>query len=404
MRWGRFVVGILLVILLLGMGQTIALADNISDSSTIEFDDDSEIKSQDDSEIEDQDDTVKDLLEELPLDDLDEVFKAQTDTADISFSDILERLLTLDEEPDKKEIVSSLFKLAFGDVIAYKQMFVQLLLVTAAFAFLHHFIDLFENSQVSNMGFYLYFLMVMVLLMKSYALVQTILTDILAQMVNFMNALLPAFCMTMVFSAQQISAAGFYQLSLSAIYLVERVLGYVIVPGIHIYVILQMLNFLTDEKLMSKMTGLLRSVITWGMRVLLAGVTGMNMIEHMIAPSLDNLKKLTVTKTISMIPGLGNAAEAVGNVFLGSAVVIKNGMGAAALIGVIVVCIGPMLKMLVFTLLYKVAGAVVQPFSDKRICGCIDCVGEGASLLLRALVTGMLMFLITIAVVVTATR
>jgi stage III sporulation protein AE len=161
---------------------------------------------------------------------------------------------------------------------------------------------------------------------------------------------------------------------------------------------------MTNEKLISKMTGLLKSVITWGMRMLLAGVTGMNMIENMMAPSLDNLKKMSVTKTISMIPGLGNTAEAVGNVFLGSAVVIKNGVGAAALIGVIFICVGPILKMMVFTLLYKLAGAVVQPFADKRICGCIDCVGEGASLLLRALVTGMLMFLITIAVVVTATR
>lgn len=130
----------------------------------------------------------------------------------------------------------------------------------------------------------------------------------------------------------------------------------------------------------------------------------MNIVENMIAPSADNLQKMSVTKTIGMIPGLGNTAEAVSNIFLGSAVVIKNGVGVAALIGLLCVCIGPFLKMLVYTFLFKAAGAIVQPFADKRICGCIDSVGEGAALLLRALVTGMLLFMITIAVVVTAVR
>ena len=68
------------------------------------------------------------------------------------------------------------------------------------------------------------------------------------------------------------------------------------------------------------------------MRLLLAGVTGMNVIERMIAPSVDNLKKMSVTQTISMLPGLGNTAQAVGNIFFGSAVVIRNGIGTAAMI------------------------------------------------------------------------
>lgn len=346
----------------------------------------------------------EDLLSELPLSEIEEVLKSGEDTQGISFSDILHQVLDTGQEVDKRELVKELLGLAFGDLSECKAIFIQILLMTAAFAFLHNFINVFEDSQVSKTGFYLYFLVLMVLLMKSYLLIHDLLDRVLGQSVDFMEALLPAFCMTMVFASRQMTAAAFYQLSLVVIYLVERILLYVIVPGIHIYVVMQMLNFMTDEKLISRMTALLKKIITWGMRVLLAGVTGMNMIENMIAPSVDNLQKMSVTKTLGMIPGLGNTAEAVSNIFLGSAVVIKNGIGAAALIGLLCVCIGPFLKMLVYTLLFKAAGAIVQPFADKRICGCIDSVGEGASLLLRALITGMLLFMITIAVVVTAVR
>lgn len=143
--------------------------------------------------------------------------------------------------------------------------------------------------------------------------------------------------MTMVFCSQKVTAVGFYQLSLIVIYLIDRVLLYIVIPAIHVYVVLQMLNCMTEEKLISRMTVLLKRGLIWVMRLLLAGVTGMNVIERMIAPSVDNLKKMSVTQTISMLPGLGNTAQAVGNILLCPAVVIRNGIGTAAMI--VLVCL-----------------------------------------------------------------
>ena len=346
----------------------------------------------------------EELLSELPVSEIQDVLNRDDSTSDLSFSEILHRVLEADGATDKREIAVQILHLVTGDMAEYKTLFVQLLLVTAAFAFLHNFMNVFENGQISKTCFYLYFLVLMTLLMKSYLLIHDLLGRVLDTTVDFMEALLPAFCMTMVFSSSQVTAAAFYQLSLIVIYLVERVLTRFVVPGIHIYVVLQMLNYMTGEKLISRLTGLLKSVLTWGMRILLAGVTGMNMVENMIAPSLDNLKKMSVTKTISMIPGLGNTAEAVGNIFFGSAIVIKNGVGVTALILLMCICMGPLIKMTVFAFLYQSAGANVQPFADKRVCGCISSVGDGAMLLFRALLTGVLLFMITIAIVVTAIR
>lgn len=346
----------------------------------------------------------EEILSELPLEDIQDVLDGGEETEELSFSELIRQALAGEFQSDKKEFAKQLLGMATGDLSEYRSLFVQLLVVTASFAFLYNFVNVFESGQVSKTCFYLYFLVVMTLLMKSYLLVHDLLDRVMGQAVDFMEALLPAFCMTMVFSSAQMTAAAFYQMSLIVIYLVERVLVYLIVPGIHIYVALQMMNYMTSERMISRFTRILKSALTWGMRGLLAGVTGMNIIENMIAPSADNLKKMSVTKTLGMIPGLGGTAEAVGNVFLGSAAVIKNGVGAAALIVLLCICAGPMLKMIVFALMYKVAGAVAEPFADKRICGCIGSVGDGAMLLFRALVTGILLFMITIAVVITAVR
>ena len=63
----------------------------------------------------------------------------------------------------------------------------------------------------------------------------------------------------------------------------------------------------------------------------------------------------------------------------------------------------PVVQMMVLALFYKLAAALVQPVSDKRITGCIRSVSEGYALMLRVLSTTVILFLITIAVIAAST-
>jgi len=84
---------------------------------------------------------------------------------------------------------------------------------------------------------------------------------------------------------------------------------------------------------------------------------------------------------------------------LGTASLIKNGIGVAGTVIVIAVCAGPILQLLILSFLYKLAGALVQPVSDKRITACISGVSAGYELLTQVLFSTALLFLITLAVV-----
>ncbi|MCD8132347.1 MAG: stage III sporulation protein AE [Clostridiales bacterium] len=392
-------------VLILGSVCPVAAADDRDDRILVSSSGgDEEEKSAEDISEEDIDRLTDELLSELSLDDVDEVLATNEGTEDISFSNLVSELLDTDRNLSQTALPGRIVSLAFGELAACRTTFIQILLLTIAFAFFNNFTHVFENSQISRAGFYMCFLVLMALLLKSYLLVSDLFSGVMEQVAEVMQALIPAFCMTMVFASAQTTAAAFYQITIVAIYLVERLLVTIIVPGIHIYVILQMLNCLTGEKMISRFTVLLKKVILWSLRVMLAGVTGINVIENMIAPSMDNLKKLSVTKALGMIPGLGGVTEAAGSIFFGSAVVIKNGVGVAAMIVLVCIALNPLVKILAFDLMYRLTGAIVQPFADTQVCGCIDSVAEGASLLFRAMLTGILLFLITIAVVVTAVR
>ena len=53
--------------------------------------------------------------------------------------------------------------------------------------------------------------------------------------------------------------------------------------------------------------------------------------------------------------------------------------------------------------LYKLAAALVQPVSDKRITGCIGGVSEGYEMMVKIIFAAGLMFLLTVAVVAAST-
>lgn len=63
----------------------------------------------------------------------------------------------------------------------------------------------------------------------------------------------------------------------------------------------------------------------------------------------------------------------------------------------------PIVQIGAIALLYKLAAALMQPVSDVRIIGCMETVGEGMRLLIRAVFTVGMLFLITIILVAAST-
>ena len=344
------------------------------------------------------------LLEEIDLTDIEEFLGENEETKEVSFQELIRSLLSQEGQPDKKEVFSRIWQLAASELVESKGIFIQLLIMCAAFAVLHNFANVFENSQIHTTCFFMFYMALITLLMKSYLLIHQIITSVMSSLTEFMQVLLPAFCMALIFSGAMSTAAVFYQIVAAVIFLVENILVYIVVPAVHIYVVMQMLNYMTGGDMISHLTKLLRKIICWSLRIMVAAVAGINIIQNLIAPALDGLKNTAVTKALNMIPGIGGSANAVTSMFLGSAAVIKNGIGAAALIILLILCLGPVIKVAVLMLLYKLTGALVQPISDKRVCGCISSVGDGAALLLQVLVTAMMMFMVTIASVTAAVK
>ena len=103
-----------------------------------------------------------------------------------------------------------------------------------------------------------------------------------------------------------------------------------------------------------------------------------------------------------MLPGVGNALSGVGELLLGSGILIKNCVGVAALLILLALGMLPVLKLWSLSLLYKLAAVVVEPVADKRIAGCLKGMADGGFLYLKLVAYCLVLLLVTIALATAA--
>ena len=113
---------------------------------------------------------------------------------------------------------------------------------------------------------------------------------------------------------------------------------------------------------------------------------------------MDAVKGGALMKLAKAIPGVGSSVEAAAQMALGTAALIRNGIGMAGILVLALVSLGPLIKLGCLVLLYHGLAAVLQPVSDKRLLGAVTAVADGAALLFKTMTDGLLLFAIAIGV------
>lgn len=330
---------------------------------------------------------------------LDDIFpEKKTD-----FQDLIKKMLSGQTEPSLQVIGEMISDQFFYEWKSSKAGMVHILLIVIVAAVFTNFSNVFQNQQISEISFYVLYLLLITIGLNSFRILIVSASENLERLIGFMKVLGPVYFLAVAFAAGSSTSILFYNLVLLLIYLVELVILNFLIPFVQVYIVVKVMNNLSEEDYLSKFAELCETVIAWTLKTLLAGVTGVNIIQGLLSQAIDSLKRSVVGRSAEAIPVVGDAIGGVTEVMLGTAVLIKNGIGVAGALVCIGICLVPMIQMAVVTLLYKLIAAMIQPVSDKRIVGCISSIADGSQMLLRIIFTTGVLFLLTIAVVTATT-
>lgn len=350
-----------------------------------------------------QNQTESRIMEEIDFTELDQNLRQLFPGEKIRFEDIVKTLMEGDLQKTGTEILAYIKDQIGYEFAANKTNLIHMLLIAVIAAVFTNFSSALQNKQVGEISFYILYLLMITMSLNIFRIAISGIEDKMEQILEFMKILCPGYFLSVAIAAGSSSSLMFYNFVLVLIYLVEMVVFRLLIPIVNLYIMIQVMNYLLEEEVLSEFADLVKKGVQWSLKTLTGIVIGVNAVQGLLAPAMDTLKRSTWTKSVAAIPGIGNTFGSVTDVIFGTAVLIKNGIGMAGAIIIVGICLIPMIQMILLTFLYKLVAAMVQPISDARITGCISSVSEGYELLLQIIVTTMILFLLTIAVVAAAT-
>ena len=382
---GRFLFTILLVLIVFGLGTKIVNAEEGSETDILQ------------DEIQDA------LLAEFDFNEIEENLNRMFPQEKISFSDVFSALMS----GNMTETIR-IFLRFLTDQISYefdynRRSLVYVLMTALTAAVFSNFAGAFKSRQISDISFYIMYMLLITLCLTSFRISAEGLEDRLSALVDFMRVLCPSYFLAVAFASGSVTSLFFYNVILFLIYVVELVIVRFLLPVVNIYIMVRVLGNLTGEDFLSEFADLIRKAVSWILKTLLICVVSVNVVQGLLAPAIDAVKRSALTRTAEALPWVGNAVGGVAEVVLGTAVLIKNGIGMAGAVITIAICAVPILQMLIMAFMYKLAAALVQPVSDKRITTCISGISEGYEIMVKVIFTAGLLFMITIAIVAAST-
>lgn len=297
------------------------------------------------------------------------------------------------------EYIADLF---FYEITAAKPMFLQMFAIGLLFA-LYGKVMMTRQGYVSQMSFFIVYLGVVLLLLQSFALISEVVDQGIDRLVAFMTAFVPLYAATLFCSGNAASAGSFYQLAFGLMYLLELGMKFIFLPGVHVFVLLLLMDNLFEETKLGKMAQLFEDGIRLVLKGGLTAVMGIGVVQSLIVPARDRLSTNSIFNSISAVPGVGNTFGSAAEILLGSGILIKNSIGAAALILLLVIGMTPLLKSFCFSVMYRLTAAFLAPVADSRIAQCVQAAARGCALFCTIQLDALLLFFITTSMISVST-
>lgn len=343
------------------------------------------------------------LLEEFDFEEINQVLREMLPEKKLDFGEVVMELLNGETKLSANLLIRLLEDSFFYEIRNGKEGLIHILLIALIAAVFTNFSGVLKNGQICSVGFYVLYMLLITIVFRSFQMVLDAAAVGIEKLILFMRALGPVYFLSVAFAVGSSTSIVFYELVLFLIYLVELLVLNFLLPLLHIYMVVKVFQYLSTEDYLSKLAELIEYLVGWMTKSLLAAVIGLNVIQGMITPAVDSLKRGVLSKGVEALPAIGDAIGGVTEVILGTAVLMKNGIGAAGAIICICICAVPVFQIFVMTVLYKLVAALIQPVSDRRIVGCLSAVGDGSSLLLKMVFMTGILFLLTIAIVTATT-
>ncbi len=313
------------------------------------------------------------------------------------FSDVVATVMQGEFEEAFSMLKKAVIDICVPGILESKSLFVGIVLLGLFAMLLHYTFGVVRSRQVTDMAYYFVYLLLVLLLLSAFGQIMETAGEVLSVCKQFVTALIPSYCLSVSLSSGSVSAAVNYEMILLLLLGTDYILAGLLLPVTQTYVFLAVMDGLDEKNRMKEFIRLVERMISWGIKLCLTITLMVSGVQNAVTIHLDGMQKTVFQKAVGALPGIGDMSEAVTEVLMGSAGLIRNSIGTVAMVFLFLVILRPLWKILCLSATMKLAGACVRFMGQNRLSDIVSKVGEGGILAMRTVMCAALSFCIVIA-------
>lgn len=300
-----------------------------------------------------------------------------------------------------KNFVSSIIKLLFNEVRNNVKILIKLSLVAILSAILQNVKSSFCKDDLGRVSFYACNMVAITILLKCFNNCVLITQNVVDDVNIFSHVVVPISTSLMVSCGDIVRVSAVKPFVLYGISIIVYVIKKVSLPLIYLSTVLEVLNSVTSRVELSKMSKLIKSVAYFVGGFVLTVFIGVVTIKGSTANLIDGITGKTAKYMFgACIPVVGKYLSDIADSVVGSLMLIRSVIGIASVIGIVLVCVMPILKLVAVVFVLKIMEATLEPVVDKKFTQLIGEVTSSISSMIGVVFLSSVIIILSITVLI----
>jgi len=317
----------------------------------------------------------------------------------IDLSEILNQ--AIQGKIDNKKLSEKFFYLLGKEISSNLKILISILVIIVIHGILKSITDNLESTNISQIIYFVQYILIVTLIMSNFTEIIKLVKETSINLVGFINVLIPLLLTLLVYTGNIATSTLLQPVILLVVNFVGNIIADFLIPIVLIIVVFSIISKVSEKVQIDKISKFLKSGVVWFLGVVLTIFVSVVSIEGTLSSTVDGVTAKTAKAAVSsVIPVVGKVLGDVVDSVLGCGVILKNAIGIVGVIVILGICVIPITKIGILSIIYSLASAVIQPVADEKIVKLLDEMGGVFKLLLGILCSLSVLLIIGITMVV----
>lgn len=315
--------------------------------------------------------------------------------------ELIKKMVTGQFDFNLKDFWIHITRIFYKELTANLSLIAKIIVLAVVCGILKNMQDSFQSVSAAEVAYFACYMVVVLIVIHSIMSAVEIGRQAVDSMATFTQSFFPVLLALLV-SIGGITSSALLKPTVGLLVgFMGMVLEHFMFPLILASVVIIMINHIGDKVQLNRLSSLLKNICEWALGLIFTVFVGVLIVQGAMAASIDGISIRTAKFAIdTFVPVVGKMFAQAVDMVVGCSLLIKNAVGILGLLVIASICLYPVLKILGVMAIYKLASAVLEPVTDKRITDCLNDIGN-MMIIIAVTVAGMaIVFFLAITLVI----